>query len=127
MMATSEITQAEGQRREIKGLVWKILHVDESDFFELYSGIGTSPSLAPSWRVGGLKSVVGLPEPQCVADQSVAKELGLDLTKGAVEARRVSDTCVYQRTSFDCLRTLSLSPLIPRLHVFTRFNCAWSS
>ncbi len=98
MPTIAELSQSEDHRREIKGLVWKILHVDESDFLELYCVIGTSTSNASSWRVGGLQSVVGLPEQQCVADQSVAKELGLDLSKGGVEARRVSDTFVCERT-----------------------------
>ena len=91
-MAIAETTQAEGKRREIKGLVWKILHVDESDFLELYCVIGTSTSSASSWRVGELKSVVGLPEPICVVDQSVHEKLELDLSKKGVEDRRVSDT-----------------------------------
>jgi len=107
MLMIAEMPKAEELRREIKGLVWKIIHGDESDVLELYCVIGTSTSMASSWRVGGLRSVVGLSEPQCVADQSVAEKLGLDLSKDGVEDRRVSGT-VFQRTSFDPVSPFSL-------------------
>ena len=83
---------AEGDRREAKSLVWKVVKIDKSNVLELCFVTGTlaATSLASMWRLGRLQSVVGLPEPECVADLSVAEKLGLDLTMTGLEARRVS-------------------------------------
>ena len=83
---------AEADRREAKGLVWEILTGDKNNVLELRYVIGTlaASDMAFLWCVGGLRSVVGLPEPQCIASVSVAKKLGLDLSRKGLEARRVS-------------------------------------
>jgi len=82
---------AEADRREANGLVWEILTGDESNLMELRHVVETlaAVDMAYLWLVGGLQSVVGLPEPQCVASLSVAEKLGLDLSAEGLKARRV--------------------------------------